>query len=86
MKGIILKDFIPVTEWYYEIGKYNWFKPSLSSATERFTQVIWNSERRLDVDRAVSKTNIVYVVANYLPAGNMIHAFPANVRSCQAIG
>ncbi|KAG8192347.1 hypothetical protein JTE90_002167 [Oedothorax gibbosus] len=45
-----------------------------------FTQVIWRNSRELGIGRSISRTNRVYVVANYFPAGNVFNKFEDNVR------
>lgn len=68
-----------VFSWYNEIKKpgYNFKKPGFSTGTGHFTQVVWKATTH--VGMAKSKDGR-FIVANYSPPGNMMGAFPANVK------
>lgn len=44
-----------------------------------FTQVVWTDSKELGVAFARSKSNKLYVVANYSPAGNFVGSFATKV-------
>lgn len=66
--------------WYEEINKYRFNNPGFSSGTGHFTQLVWAGSQEVGVAKAASPSGAQYVVARYLPAGNVIGAFPANVK------
>ena len=65
---------------YSEITAYNYSAPGFSSGTGHFTQVVWQNSIQVGVGIAFNgpMTRAV-VVANYLPPGNYLNQFPANV-------
>ncbi|XP_002168712.1 uncharacterized protein LOC100204650 [Hydra vulgaris] len=67
------------TSWYNEISKYNFKKPGFSMNTGHFTQVVWKESKKVGFGIAKHKNGKVIVVAQYLPRGNMMGAFPKNV-------
>ena len=70
----------PVNEWYGEIKKYDFPSSSgISDKTRHFTQLIWKKSTKLGVGMATSKSGKVYVVAHYIPVGNVVGHFETNV-------
>ena len=67
-----------VEMWYEEISKYHFNRPGFSSSTGNFTQLVWASTTMVGVGRAVNGSS-TYVVANYLPPGNVQGRFELNV-------
>lgn len=71
-----------VQAWYDEIKDYDYQNPVFSLSTGHFTAVVWKSTTRVGaalvkvVDGGYTKT---YVVARYLPQGNMKGRFAENV-------
>ena len=65
--------------WYSEIQKYNFNRPGFSSETGHFTQMVWASTTEIGIGRAV-KGQTTFVVANYLPPGNVQGRFEQNVK------
>ncbi|XP_013391631.1 protein PRY2 isoform X2 [Lingula anatina] len=68
-----------VAQWYSEISKYDFKTASRCLTAGHFTQVVWKGSKEIGVGRAVGQDGRVYVVANYLPPGNMLGAFKENV-------
>eukprot|EP00111_Clytia_hemisphaerica_P007615 TCONS_00022143-protein len=69
------------TMWYDEIKDYNFNKQGgFNSKTGHFTQIVWVASKQIGAGIAKSKSGRTYVVAKYLPAGNMMGNFPANVK------
>ena len=56
--------------WYKEIKDYNFSKPGFGSKTGHFTQMVWASTTHMGAAKEV-KGSHCFVVANYLPPGNM---------------
>ncbi|XP_057184904.1 uncharacterized protein glipr2 isoform X2 [Triplophysa rosa] len=69
-----------VESWYNEIKDYNFSRPGFSSKTGHFTQVVWKDTKELGVGLATDG-NTIFVVGQYLPAGNISNAgyFERNV-------
>jgi len=65
--------------WYDEIGQYNYTYGGFSMNTGHFTQVVWKGTKEVGFGKATSNSNVVFVVANYFPAGNMQGQFQKNV-------
>jgi len=67
--------------WYNEIQKYNFNNPGFASGTGHFTQVVWAETREIGIGKA-SVDGQTFVVANYIPAGNVIgrENFEKNVQ------
>ncbi|KAK1806671.1 hypothetical protein P4O66_005176 [Electrophorus voltai] len=67
--------------WYNEVNQYNFNQPGFSSATGHFTAMVWKSSKKLGVGKAVASDGSTFVVARYLPAGNITNQghFQANV-------
>ena len=74
---ISAKDAVDM--WYREISKYRFGRGGFSPATGHFTQLVWNSSRKLGVGLARSRTGKYYVVANYSPPGNVRGRYAINV-------
>jgi len=76
-----------VESWYNEKSDYNYGYPGYSDATGHFTQVIWKGSKRLGIGKARGKFysggtyyDCDFIVARYLPRGNIAGAFPENVQ------
>ena len=65
--------------WYNESSNYNYNRPGFSSSTGHFTQLIWASTTEAGFGRAVNGQT-TFVVANYIPAGNVQGRFEENVK------
>ena len=67
-----------VQSWYDEVldPGYDFDGGGFSAGTGHFTQVVWVGSTHVGAARS---RDGVYVVANYLPAGNMMGSFPRNV-------
>ena len=64
--------------WYAEVGNYDFAAPVFGSTTGHFTQLCWASTAR--VGAGVGKNgDLLFVVMNFDPPGNMQGAFEANV-------
>ena len=68
-----------VEMWYEEINQYHFNRPGFSSSTGHFTQVVWASTTMVGVGRALNGSS-TYVVANYVPPGNVQGRFEQNVK------
>ena len=68
-----------VDNWYNEIKDYNYSSPGFSYNTGHFTQVVWASTTHVGAAK-VTKGSNCFVVANYLPPGNMAAEFDRNVK------
>ncbi|KRF99294.1 uncharacterized protein Dwil_GK27574 [Drosophila willistoni] len=66
--------------WYDEIELYNFKKGEYSTKTGHFTAVVWKATTHLGVGHKKNEASKkVYVVARYLPPGNVIGQFIENV-------
>lgn len=72
-----------VSMWYDEIKDYNFNKATFTSNTGHFTQVVWVGTQEVGVGISSTPDGKVFVVANYLPAGNMMGQFAENVKPAQ---
>lgn len=68
-----------VEMWYDEISQYHFNRPGFSSSTGHFTQVVWASTSQVGIGWAVNGQS-TYVVANYIPPGNVQGKFEQNVK------
>ena len=68
-----------VDMWYNQHKEYDFNKPGFVIDTGQFTQVIWASTTHMGAAK-VSEGSRCYVVANYLPAGNLAQEFEKNVK------
>lgn len=66
----------PVQAWYAEATLY---RGHYTPETGHFTQIVWATSVELGVGVARSRTNDVYVVANYFPPGNIQNEHATNV-------
>eukprot|EP00798_Chlamydomonas_sp_ICE-L_P019549 gene19549-26231_t len=68
-----------VESWYNESLVYNFNKPGYQNDTGHFTQLVWNASNAIGaaVGRAMDGT--IYVVMNFMPAGNVGGIFGTNV-------
>ncbi|RDD40428.1 Golgi-associated plant pathogenesis-related protein 1 [Trichoplax sp. H2] len=73
-----------VNMWYDEIKDYNFKNATFSSGTGHFTQVVWVGSKEVGVGISSTPDGKVFVVANYLPAGNMMGQFAENVNPPQS--
>ena len=78
MAGAELTGQGAVDMWYREIDDYNFEKPGFSGSTGHFTQVVWKGSTHIGIGRATKKGK-TYVVANYIPPGNVEGQFEKNV-------
>ncbi|KAM9309346.1 GLI pathogenesis-related 2, like [Pholidichthys leucotaenia] len=60
-----------VDRWYEEGKNYNFNRPGFSSGTGHFTAMVWKSSKKLGVGKATASDGSSFVVARYLPAGNV---------------
>ena len=51
----------------------------LKGTQGNYAQLVWKNSKRLEVSLASSRSDINYVVATYLPVGNIIGRFHRNV-------
>lgn len=67
--------------WYEEISDYDYDRPGFNSNTGHFTQMIWASTTHMGAAIVVQGDHS-YVVANYLPPGNITNQgqFEQNVK------
>ena len=72
-----------VSMWYDEIKDYDFNKATFTSNTGHFTQVVWVGSKEVGVGISTTPEGKVFVVANYLPAGNMMGEFAENVKPAQ---
>lgn len=79
MKGAELTGGRATTMWYEEVKDYNFNKPTFSSKTGHFTQLVWNGSTEVGVGRATASNGMQFVVARYNPPGNVLGKFPDNV-------
>ncbi|XP_068157166.1 Golgi-associated plant pathogenesis-related protein 1-like [Drosophila tropicalis] len=67
-------------QWYDEIKDYDFDKPGFSDQTKFFTALVWKNSTELLVATAKSPTsNYNFVIAGYLPKGNIDGQFEENV-------
>ena len=59
-----------VDMWYNEIKDYDYNNPGFAMNTGHFTQVVWAETTQVGAAKA-KNGNAVFVVANYLPPGNV---------------
>uniref|UniRef100_A0A1A8FTA8 Golgi-associated plant pathogenesis-related protein 1 n=1 Tax=Nothobranchius korthausae TaxID=1143690 RepID=A0A1A8FTA8_9TELE len=71
--------------WYDEVKKYNFSRPGFSSGTGHFTAMVWKSSKQLGVGKAIASDGSSFVVARYLPAGNITNQghFETNVLAAK---
>uniref|UniRef100_A0A7S3FS86 SCP domain-containing protein n=1 Tax=Chloropicon roscoffensis TaxID=1461544 RepID=A0A7S3FS86_9CHLO len=67
-----------ITDWYNEIGLYNFNRPGFSMGTGHFTAMVWKATRRLGCAKGNCPGQNLWV-CQYDPPGNMMGAFPQNV-------
>ena len=66
--------------WYSEIKDYDFSKPGRQPNTGHFTQVVWLDSEELGAGKAKASNGSVFIVARYLPAGNIISKVAENVK------
>lgn len=72
------KDTVDI--WYSEKINYNYEYPELNTAAEHFSQMVWNNTQY--VGFGISNTGPrTIIVADYYPAGNIVHQYKNNVYS-----
>ncbi|XP_065662504.1 uncharacterized protein LOC100200105 isoform X2 [Hydra vulgaris] len=64
--------------WYSEIKSYSYSKPTFSSSTGHFTQLVWKSSTKVGFGISFKGSSVI-VVAQYSPAGNVLSQFKQNV-------
>lgn len=64
--------------WYAEIAAYNYSNPGPQVGVGHFTQVVWRSTTAVGCAVQNCKDS-TYVVCHYLPMGNMVGDYAANV-------
>ena len=67
---------------YDEHRDYNYNNGGFSMETGHFTQMVWKSSTKFGIAKATGISNgmkCTYVVARYLPAGNVSGQFKKNV-------
>lgn len=65
-------------EWYNEESRYK-YTGKFSSNTGHFTQIVWKSTQKVGFGFCMDDTGVLYVVANYFPAGNYSNKYIDNV-------
>lgn len=65
--------------WYSQIFNYNFDGPGFNPETKNFTQLVWNSSRRVGIGKADDGNGFTVVVARYEPVGNIDGLFASNV-------
>jgi hypothetical protein len=73
-----------VKSWYNEVKMYNWNNPVFSGSTGHFTALVWKGTRKMGIGLATNpRSKATYVVARYVPPGNMMGDFENNVGRLQ---
>ncbi|XP_077576906.1 GLI pathogenesis-related 2, like [Stigmatopora nigra] len=74
--------------WYDEVKHYNFSSPGFTSGTGHFTAMVWKNSTTLGVGKAVASDGSSFVVARYIPAGNITNQghFENNVLPAQTPG
>ena len=67
-------------QWYREVERYDFRNPGFSMEAGHFTQVVWVGTKRMGCGSVRCGGGELWV-CNYDPPGNMMNAFPANVKS-----
>ena len=66
--------------WFDEVSQYDFNDPGFKYSTGHFTQLVWKATTSIGFGAAVDvKTDMVYVVMRFYPAGNVLGQFAANV-------
>ena len=72
----LAQDYIAGKEvadkWYSEIKNYNSQQPGFASGTGHFTIMEWKNTKKMGVRKASASDGSSFMVAGYLPAGNVI--------------
>jgi len=76
--ALSMKGDVPVEYWYHEMSYFDWAKMDFQKNTGSFTQVVWKDSKQFGIAKA-SGIKGTYVVAFYLPPGNVIGKFKENV-------
>ncbi|KAK6196095.1 hypothetical protein SNE40_001386 [Patella caerulea] len=66
-------------QWYGEVKMYTFGGEPRTLNSGHFTQVVWKGSKEIGVGKAQTRDGKIIVVANYLPAGNMIGEYSYNV-------
>ena len=64
--------------WYNEVQSYNFSSPGFASNTGHFTQLVWKGTTHVGFGKAV-RGSTTFVVANYVPPGNVAGQYEQNV-------
>jgi hypothetical protein len=68
-----------VDMWYKEVSYYDYTKPQFSTTTGHFTQLVWNSTRRIGAGYARNSRGMQFVVMRFVPPGNYENQYTKNV-------
>ncbi|CAG7818915.1 unnamed protein product [Allacma fusca] len=82
---------VSVDLWYREIGDYDFRsgRPLYNRAVGHFTQLVWRSTYQMGTAFAIRRQgnrNVVFVVANYYPRGNVNGGYISNVLPRRRFG
>uniref|UniRef100_A0A452SGU5 SCP domain-containing protein n=1 Tax=Ursus americanus TaxID=9643 RepID=A0A452SGU5_URSAM len=64
--------------WYSEIKKYNFQQPDFTSRTGHFIAMVW----KMGMGKAPASEGSSFMVARYLPAGNVVNYATLKKMSC----
>jgi hypothetical protein len=79
-QGEGVKGDVPVEYWYNEVTGYDWNKMDFQKNTGSFTQVVWKASTQFGIGKSSGpKGTGTYVVAFYIPPGNILGKFKENV-------
>ena len=73
--------------WYNRVKNYAWDKPSISTKSTQFTQLVWSASQQIGVGIAESNSGLKsYVVALFSPRGNIKKQVTENVLPVSGTG
>jgi len=70
-----------IDKWYSGKDGYDFHKPTWKPECGNFTQLVWQSSQKVGVGASCSESGVIYVVAHFKPAGNMILTPPGEEES-----
>ncbi|XP_063682831.1 uncharacterized protein LOC134817568 [Bolinopsis microptera] len=73
-----------VDSWYNEISDYDYAKPGFSMTTGHFTQVVWESSKKVGCGIS-TKDSETWVCCNYEPPGNYGGQYANNVLPLKTV-